>query len=94
MLRLSALTGEGVAAFWAQVEAFRELQQRHGGFEARRRRQAEAWMWDMIHAGLREHFLRDAGVRAELPETKARVLRGELAASTAARALLARFERH
>ncbi|HSN31197.1 MAG TPA: methylmalonyl Co-A mutase-associated GTPase MeaB [Ideonella sp.] len=91
VLKLSALSGQGIGDFWSQVEALRARARDGGRFEARRRGQAEAWMWDMIHAGLRERFLRDARVRAELPAMQACVLRGELPASTAARALLARF---
>ena len=92
VMRLSALTGDGVAAFWQAVETLRDARTASGAFAARRRRQAEAWMWDMIHAGLRTRFLQHAGVRAELPGLAARVERGELAPSTAARALLARLE--
>jgi LAO/AO transport system kinase len=90
-MRLSALAGDGVDDFWSRVEAFAELQRGNGGLERRRREQAEAWMWEMIHAGLSERFRRHPAVRAALPATAAAVARGETPPSTAARALLARF---
>ena len=92
VLQASAASGEGIDDFWARVEALAEERRRSGRFESRRRRQAEAWMWDMIHAGLRERFLHHPAVRAELARAKAAVLEGTVAASTAARALLERFE--
>jgi LAO/AO transport system kinase len=91
VMRLSALSGDGVDDFWSRVEAFAGLQRGNGGFERRRREQAEAWMWDMIHAALSERFLHHPSVRNALKATTARVARGELPPSTAARALLARF---
>jgi LAO/AO transport system kinase len=91
VMALSALTGAGVDAFWAQVDAFAALQRGSGRFAQRRRRQAEAWMWDLIHTGLRERFLQHPAVRAALQATTARVAAGELPASAAARALLACF---
>ena len=92
VLQASAASGEGIDDFWSRVEALAEERRRSGRFESRRRRQAEAWMWDMIHAGLRERFLHHPAVRAELARAKAAVLEGTVAASTAARALLERFE--
>jgi len=91
VMPLSALTGDGLADFWAHVEAFRKTQQRNGRHAERRRQQAQSWMWNIIHAGLRERFARHPAVRAELDTVTARVLAGELPASSAARELLARF---
>jgi LAO/AO transport system kinase len=91
VMRLSAASGAGVDDFWSRVESFAELQRGNGGFERRRREQAEAWMWDIIHAALSERFLHHPSVRNALKATTASVARGELPPSTAARALLARF---
>jgi LAO/AO transport system kinase len=92
VLSASAASGAGIEAFWSKVEALAAARRASGEFAERRRRQAEAWMWDMIHAGLSERFLHHPAVRAALPKVKTQVLHGELAASTAARALLERFE--
>ncbi|MES3012367.1 MAG: methylmalonyl Co-A mutase-associated GTPase MeaB [Pseudomonadota bacterium] len=91
VMQLSALTGQGLAEFWAQVERFHQLQQAVGRFAARRQHQARAWMWDMIHAGLRQRFAQHPAVRAALAETTERVVHAQLAASTAARELLGKF---
>jgi LAO/AO transport system kinase len=91
VLQLSALKGEGVERFWSYVEQFRALQTANGRLAARRRAQALAWMWDGIHAGLRQRFAQHAAVRRQLAATERAVGGGELAASTAARQLLALF---
>ena len=91
VMQLSALTGDGLDAFWSHVQSFRKTQQANGRYAARRRQQAQSWMWDMIHAGLRHRFTHHPSVRAELDAITARVLSGQLAASSAARELLARF---
>lgn len=91
VIQLSALKGAGLDGFWSAVTEHRELQQGSGRFEAKRRRQAEAWMWERINAGLRQQFINAPGVRATLADATARVLDGTLAASTAARQLLNRF---
>src|SRR5574338_203101 len=66
VLTLSALQKEGIAAFWQAVCDYRAALTASGEFEARRRRQALAWMWDLIDAGLRSRFRAHPEVRAEL----------------------------
>jgi LAO/AO transport system kinase len=91
VIQISALHGEGVARFWAEVQTFRELQQASGRFKDKRQRQAKAWMWERIEAGLRQRFRDHPAVRAALDATTQDVLTGGLAASTAARRLLELF---
>lgn len=91
VMPMSALKLDGIEAFWAAVTEFRVLQQSNGHFAAKRRQQAQSWMWERIQAGLKQQFASSPSVRATLQDTTARVLAGELAPSTAARALLARF---
>lgn len=91
VIKLSALTGEGVAAFWSEVERFRALQEANGRLAARRQQQSRHWMWDMIQAGLRQRFAQHPDVKSALGSITEQVNRGEVAASTAARDLLARF---
>ncbi|HLO93464.1 MAG TPA: methylmalonyl Co-A mutase-associated GTPase MeaB [Burkholderiaceae bacterium] len=90
-LQLSALKFQGLAEFWSAVERFRQLQTAGGRWEAKRQQQALAWMWERIQGGLKAAFMADAAVRAQLPDATASVLAGQLAPSTAARALLAAF---
>jgi LAO/AO transport system kinase len=90
-MSLSALTGAGIDEFWARVEDFTERQRRSGRLAERRRRQSLHWMWDRVHAGLRERFMQHPAVRDEIAAVTAKVSAGELAPSSAARRLLARF---
>ncbi|MGN6826286.1 methylmalonyl Co-A mutase-associated GTPase MeaB [Paucibacter sp. M5-1] len=91
VLQLSALKSEGLDRFWAAVSEYRELQSAKGLLAEKRRQQALAWMWERIQAGLRQQFAQASAVRAALADTTAQVLNGKLAASTAARILLAKF---
>ncbi len=88
VLQISALQGRGVDAFWAAVQDFRRVQGANGRLEARRRRQAQSWMWERIDAGLKQAFRAHPQVQALLPALREDVLGGRVAASTAARQLL------
>ncbi|HEY9094832.1 MAG TPA: methylmalonyl Co-A mutase-associated GTPase MeaB [Hydrogenophaga sp.] len=92
VIQLSALKSQGVDSFWEAVSEFRQLQQANGKWTMRRQQQATAWMWERIDAGLKQRFREHPKVRERLGETTARVLAGELPASTAARALLDLFD--
>lgn len=91
VMRLSALKSAGIEAFWRAVTDFQTQQRSNGGFDDKRRHQSLAWMWDRIQAGLKQQFKAAPAVREALADTTARVLDGRLAASTAARELLAIF---
>ena len=88
VIQVSALKGTGLDAFWREVCAFREEQTATGRLAQRRRAQDEAWMWERIHAGLRQRFDQHPAVHAALAATAAGVREGTLAASVAARHLL------
>jgi LAO/AO transport system kinase len=92
VLQLSALKAEGIEAFWAEIQRFERLQAGNGERDARRQRQAKAWMWERIDAGLKQRFREHPAVREALAATTRQVLGGELPASTAARQLLALFD--
>jgi len=89
VIQLSALHSQGVDAFWAKVLEFKTLQTAHGQFEKRRHHQSLAWMWERIDAGLKQAFRQNPAVQALLPTLTEDVIQGRLAASTAARNLLA-----
>jgi LAO/AO transport system kinase len=91
VMSLSALKGSGIDTFWKLVLQFRQLQTDNGRWQERRQSQVLDWMWDQIHAGLTRSFMQDAGVRQRLPTLRAAVSRGQFAASSAARELLALF---
>lgn len=88
-MQLSALRSEGVDRFWEKVVQFRTLQTANGRLQARRQKQALAWMWERIETGLKQAFRAHPAVRGQLPDMVAAVTEGRIAASTAARQLLA-----
>jgi LAO/AO transport system kinase len=89
VMQLSALAGTGVDAFWAKVLEFKALQSTCGKQASRRQNQALAWMWERIDAGLKQAFRQHPAVQALLPKLTQDVLEGRVAASTAARNMLA-----
>jgi len=89
VLQLSALTGSGIDAFWTAVQEFKTLQTANGKLAQRREKQALAWMWERIEAGLKQSFRQNPKVRSLLPRLSQQVAQGQLPASTAARTLLA-----
>lgn len=88
VVQISALLGQGVDSFWAAVSEFRRLQTANGRLAQRREKQALAWMWERIEAGLKLAFRQHPQVRALLPQLQQDVVAGRIAASTAARNLL------
>jgi len=91
VVKISALLGQGVDAFWAAVTEFKTLQTANGQFALRREQQALAWMWERIEAGLRHSFRTQAAVQQLLPQLSRQVRQGQVAASTAARQLLSAY---
>jgi LAO/AO transport system kinase len=88
----SALRSQGIDGFLAAVEEFRTLQVSSGLFASRRQAQALAWMWERIDAELKDRFKHHPAVRAALPALQEEVRAGRLAASSAARRLLAKVD--
>ena len=88
VLQLSALKATGMTEFWAAVTHFVGQQKARGRFEHRRHEQDEAWMWQLIEAGLKQRFRRHPAVREALAGCADDVRAGRLAASVAARRLL------
>ena len=88
VVQISALQGQGIDGFWAAVTQYRELQTANGRIAARREKQALAWMWERIDAGLKLAFRQHPQVQRLLPALQSDVAQGRIAASTAARNLL------
>jgi len=89
VLNSSALQGDGLTEFWQQVMSFKALQIGNGQWSSRRQKQSLSWMNDRIDAGLKQAFQANTEVSKMLPALQADVLAGHVAASTAARQLLA-----
>ncbi len=88
VLQLSALKATGLDEFWAAVTRFVDQQKAGGSFERRRHEQDEAWMWQLIEAGLKQRFRGHPAVREALVRLSDDVRAGRTAASVAARRLL------
>ena len=88
VLTLSATRKDGLAGFWQVIEEFRTTLTASGEFDARRRHQALAWMWQLVDSGLREDFRRHPAVRDTLATTAAAVEAGSITPTAAARHLL------
>ena len=88
-LRLSALSGTGVSDFWSVVADFKQRQMVSGEWQNRRQSQSLMWLQELIQTGLRAAFTQNPKVAARLTTLEQDVLNGRIAASTAARELLA-----
>ena len=88
VISLSALRKAGIAEFWAEVEKFRAALEASGEFASKRQHQALAWMWQMIDAGLRQHFRQHPAVRRNLSALAAAVETGRTTPAAAAYTLL------
>ncbi len=89
VLAVSAATGAGIDAFWAEIERYRDAMAAGGGFEAKRRRQALDWMWALIDGGLRARFREHPKVRRDLDPVGRAVSEGRMTPAAAAARLLA-----
>ena len=94
VLKLSAIKGDGLETFWQTVRT--EIAQRRasGAFDARRRAQREAWLWDIVQSRLLIDFKQHGAVREALSQTLADVYASRTAPTVAARALLNLFEKN
>jgi len=93
VLPVSAAKGEGIAALWQAIDDYRTALQACGEFEAKRRRQALAWMWTLIESTLISRFRGDPRVRTALPGLSAAVESGKTTPAAAAEQLLAHLQR-
>lgn len=88
----SALTGEGIAELWDDVERFHEVTSASGVFAERRRQQTRDWLHALIEDYLRSRFFNHPAVRAHLPAVEAAVVAGTLPVTAGAQALAQAFE--
>jgi LAO/AO transport system kinase len=94
VLRTSALRNEGIAEFWQVVADYRRILGESGELAARRRHQAQAWMWQLIDSGLRQRFREHPGVRSALPDLASAVEAGVTTPTAAAQRLLNLLNRY
>jgi LAO/AO transport system kinase len=89
VIGVSALKKEGMADFWAEIERYRAAMTGSGEFEEKRKKQALAWMWNMIESGLHQHFRNHPSIHATLPVLSQNVAKGLITPGAAAKKLLA-----
>jgi len=94
VLTLSALRKDGLAEFWDVIEKFRSTLTASGEFDAKRRHQALAWMWQQIDSGLRSRFREHPAVKSALAELSSSVEAGTTTPAAAAQRLLGLTSRH
>ena len=94
VLTLSALRKDGLAEFWEVIEKFRSTLTASGEFDAKRRHQALAWMWQQIDSGLRSRFREHPAVKSALAELSSSVEAGTTTPAAAAQRLLGLTSRH
>jgi len=89
----SALTQDGIPAIWDTVLAHRAHMEAGGHVTVVRRRQALAWMHELVTSGLEAALRADPAVADALPALEAAVGEGRTTAFAAAREILALFRR-
>jgi LAO/AO transport system kinase len=94
VLTLSALRKDGLAEFWQVIEKFRTTLTASGEFDAKRRHQALAWMWQQIDSGLRSRFREHPAVQSALAELSSSVEAGTTTPAAAAQRLLGLVSRY
>jgi LAO/AO transport system kinase len=88
----SARTGEGIPEAWQRIEKFFSEVGAKGVLAQRRQQQNVEWLADLIRDELQTRFDRNPRVQARYPGIREALLRGEMTAVIAARALLAEFD--
>jgi len=91
VVKCSALKGEGMAAVWDKVQAFRKATAKTGEFESRRRDQAKNWLWQEVSDGLLERLKSDPDLAGRLAKLETKVAQRKASPAAAARSLLSSF---
>ena len=92
-LTCSALHNQGITEFWQTVIEFATTMKQSGEFEAKRKLQANDWMWSLVMEELKELFMRDKHVAAMIGQIQSGVASGVTTPGAAAKRLLECFRR-
>ena len=88
VLTCSALTGDGIAELWSQIEQHRVATEKSGDFVRRRLRQQIDWMWSTVEDRLIDDFRQRSDVRDEATRLEQMLADGTITPTAAARRLL------
>ena len=91
VVKCSALKGEGMAAVWDKVQAFRKATTKTGEFDTRRREQAKDWLWQEVSDGLLDRLKSDPDRADRLARLETKVSQRKASPAAAARSLLSSF---
>jgi LAO/AO transport system kinase len=91
VLKCSALKGEGMAAVWDKVQAFRKATARTGELDRRRRDQTRNWLWQEVSEGLLERLKSDPALADRLANLEVKVAQRKASPAAAARSMLSSF---
>jgi LAO/AO transport system kinase len=87
-LPVSAVTGEGLAGAWEDMQALARWRKDEGWWERRRAEQAAHWFEEEVRAGLLARLRSDPKVRAAMAERAEAVAAGEVTPAAAAEEML------
>lgn len=90
VLTCSAVHGVGIDEVWSAIEQHGQVMEEAGLLESRRVRQRIAWMWAAVEDHLISDFRRRESVQAEAARLEEQIAAGQITATGAARALLAK----
>ena len=90
-LLVSSPDGTGIPQVWDHLLAAHHHLTTNGQLPALRARQATAWMWEEVRAGLSQRFSESPAVREVLADLELSVESGKTAPTAAAQTLLDRF---
>jgi LAO/AO transport system kinase len=93
VVTISGLDNRGLEDLWARIETHARIMTASGERDERRRRQAVAWMRELLADRLMEQVRADPRLGPRLPELEADVAAGRLAPSVAVEEVLAELGR-
>ncbi len=84
----SALTVEGIREIWQKIMSHRDIFEKSGELQLKRRTQALDWMWSMVEEELKYRFYSAPAIKESLPGIIRKVEKGILSPAIAAGELL------
>ena len=91
-LTCSALSGEGIADIWLEVQKFRETAQASGAYARRRQEQLLQWVRTMTDEYLRNRIEQNESLAACRENVERKVVTGEITPTNAAKELIQDME--
>lgn len=92
VLAVSGLHNQGLDLLWGKIDEHRQLFEKNGVLERRRRDQMRRWMWSMVDDRLLRAVRMHPAVAAQAAQLEAAVLDGKLTATLGAEAILKAFD--